>query len=476
MTNNRQVIQVKGMLLPGTVAQANRILGYGQGERPTVEALAAFCANGDCPIEVYDAVVDRLRALTGMAELYPPVHIADNGEIRCARGGKALGETSWNIAELNGLFVDKHEEVKGIKWPLQPLVEAWQKRPKTVGLDRRPTAILPGSCQYTVSTGATISRDVWTIDDELGRLDTGRPTGRLLNLERVGERETLRSLIMYDLSGMRVHTGGRGAPLTLRLWHEMVTAVVFDDRENGISRIIVPARELIGWLWPHGNFRPAKHWDKLQVSMAALSLMYVPFEDHLWAVVVARQIPKTPDGSLVVDINIPEGTGAGPLIHRGTLRKFGVESAAKYRLYISICCMWDRYGTTPRGRVQATRPAVWRDDKGNILDARGDLVLKNGKPVKNWNHLRAQQLGDREPNPAADRHYPVLTDSDLVRWVNPLAQESNNERRQRREARQTAESLGDDGVVILTTGKNKQGRDGLRILPPDGWGPKWEPQ
>ena len=259
----------------------------------------------------------------------------------------------------------------------------------------------------------------------------------------------------------------------MRLWHEFVMAVPIEQRENTVSRITVPVRDLIGWLWPNGGFRPSKHWHALQRGLATLNRMYVPFQNDLWAIVVVRRMPGEPNGELSVDVSIPPGTGHGPLIHRGTLREYGLNSVGKYRAYLWICFMWDHCGRTHKGPVQATRPAVSRNDEGHILDGDGKLIIRQGKPVRDWSHPKAIRLGHREPNPAAKVRYPILTEADLIRLVNPAAKQSNNERRQKRDARNIIEALESDGVVILDRVKTGNHRDGLRIFPPDGWGPNW---
>ena len=457
-----------------TIAEANAILSNGDGERPTVNALAEFASSEDCPPGVHDAVVERLRIITGWDDLESPVSITNDAEVSCVSTKAPAAEACWTIPALNDMFCDVLGAQEQIKWPLAPLVTAWQDRPIRVAVDRRNTGILPHSCQYTASTAGDFPQDVLsTVDTHSGQVTLPPQAACLLDLSPSDQMPAPPSLLMYDFSGLPNHIGGRGAPLPLRLWHEMVMAVPMDQRGHVVSRVSLPIRELIAWLWPHGGFRPSKHWDGLQKSLAALNRMYVPFQNDLWAIVLVRRMPRDPKGVISVDISIPPGTGHGPLIHRGTLRQYGLQNVGKYRAYLWICFMWDRYGRTPTGTVQATRPAVARDEEGFILDVDGQRVLNRGKPVTDWNHRSAVPLLHREPNPAAARRYPVLSDAQLVHLVNPAARQSHNERRQKRDARKIIDALAHDGVVILDRVKTQDGRDGLRIYPPKGWGPNW---
>ena len=160
-----------------------------------------------------------------------------------------------------------------------------------------------------------------------------------------------------------------------------------------------------------------------------------------------------------MEIELPPGSGRGPLVHRVVLRHYGVQSAALYRAYLAAAYMWDEFGTHAGKVIQATRPAVLRDDEGSLLDSKGRKIAdRDGRPVRRWSHPKAVPLGEREPNPAASR-YPVLSEYDLMRMVNATG--TDHSRAAKIAARKAFETMAEDEVIILEPGlKAANGRSG----------------
>lgn len=459
-----------------TVTSTNAILADGEGPRPTWAELTAFVKSNHELSDVAKSVVSRLRELTDQPHLSPPISLDGDGRLRCGSASDRVCDLSWTVPDLKDMFERRWEEDEDTLWPLQPLVVEWQMSRRTIEPDRRPTGILPSSCKITTTARPEPTPPHLLMPGELGQAKFPPDIGRLPVFAGRGAAETAPTFVMYDFSGLpKTGTGGRGAPLHMRVWHELVMSVPIEFRGEGVVRVTIETRDLISYLWPHGNFRPVKHWDKLRRCLAAMGQLYLPFGDDLWAVVTTRRMPGSPDGWLTIDVSVPPGTGHGPLVHRGLLRKYGVESAALYRGYLACCIMWDQYGSTPKGVVQATRPVADRDDNGYLLDARGERIFEKGKLVKRWNHPKAVYSGARERNPAVEQFYPVLNDSAIVRIINPLAKPTNNPHRQVREAWGVFEELDAHNVITMERAKTRDGRDGLRIMPPSGWGPQWCP-
>ena len=244
-------------------------------------------------------------------------------------------------------------------------------------------------------------------------------------------------------------------------------------QRGGVTRLRVNGRELVSWLWPHGNFRPNKHLQPLVEALSNLSRIFLPWTGGAWFPTRVVNLPTRADDWLLVDVELPPGSGQGPLVHRPTLRSYGVHSAPAYRAYLAATYQWDEYLTNCGRVVQATRPGVKRDDDGNILDRNGQHILgKNNRPVRRWNHPQAVRLGEREQNPAAARFAPLLTRDDVISMANPSGVDRS--RQAFRDARKILEMMAVDGVITLETGlKNTGGQECMRVLPPAGWGPQW---
>ena len=210
-------------------------------------------------------------------------------------------------------------------------------------------------------------------------------------------------------------------------------------------------------------------------ALTNLSRIFLPWTGGTWFPTRVVNIPTNADDWLLVDVELPPGSGQGPLVHRPTLRGYGVSSAPAYRAYLAATYQWDEYLTHRGHIVQATRPVVKRDEDACILDRNGRRILgKNGQPVRSWNHPKAVHVGEREDNPAAARFAPLLTRDDIISMTNPSG--ADRSRQAFSDARKIFEMMAADGVITLVPRlKNSGGQECMRVLPPPGWGPEWKP-
>ena len=361
--------------------------------------------------------------------------------------------------------------------PLAPLLTAWFDRPQPVQPDRRTTGIIPGSAKVRgiVPTSGQQALALGELNalPRLGLTQYPDTQTRLPGIAPTDDAMIVPPpLQLYDLTTLPANSGGRGAPLTMRAQLEFFMAVPLAQRGK-VVRLKVHGRELISWLWPNGNFRPNKHLGPLGEALTNLSRIFLPWTGGAWFPTRVVNIPTHADDWLLVDVELPPGSGQGPLVHRPTLRGYGLHSAPAYRAYLAATYQWDEYLTNAGHIVQATRPVVKRDDDSNILDRNGQRILgKNGQPVRRWNHPKAVRLGEREDNPAAARFAPLLTRDDIISMANPGG--TDRSRQAFRDARKALEMMAADGVITLETGlKNAGGQECMRVLPPPGWGPRW---
>ena len=117
---------------------------------------------------------------------------------------------------------------------------------------------------------------------------------------------------------------------------------------------------------------------------------------------------------LTLVMRVPEGNAVGPQVDRELLKKLGLRSGAAYRMYLHLCCEWDRHGARSGRLIKATRPEVLRAPGGQVIDSEGTVLTgPDHRPVFTHNDERAVRTGNGEPNPARQR-YPEKGRHDLL--------------------------------------------------------------
>ena len=283
----------------------------------------------------------------------------------------------------------------------------------------------------------------------------------------------------YDAAGGASMTQNGGAAHSLRLFVETILAVPMDLRRTSRQPaiLICTLRQLAEALWPRG-WQRGRDWPRLLAALDELSRLGVEWEQPngqggVWYAVMVRSRPR--DGALLDDVFrfevlLPPGSNRGPMIDRTHLRMLGSDSAPAFRLYLSLCWLWDTYGTF-RGRlIGATLPEVERDDAGYILDVRGCRVPeKDGTASRRPTHKKAVRTGRRIINSAALTQYPALSRDDLAVMAYPpaaLGPHGSSKRRDQRAAASKALDLVAEvtGAELVPPHRSVVGC--VRVLPP----------
>ena len=200
-------------------------------------------------------------------------------------------------------------------------------------------------------------------------------------------------LVLYDGSGGSSLARGQGAPLALRLFVEVVLAVPLEHRDWR-TRLEIPLPDLIRFLWPNGWHSLKRDGSRLAHALHQIDHARIPWDGGYWRPVSLTNLPRSPTDSVVFDVELPAGSGRGPLVFRPVLRQLGVQSAPEYRAYLGLAALRNRYLTTAGKLAAPTVPEVRRDASGALLDAHGRVVVgKGGIPVKHWNDKRAVRTG-----------------------------------------------------------------------------------
>ena len=279
--------------------------------------------------------------------------------------------------------------------PLLWLVRAWQSRPPLVEHEaRKDKAIVPKVVIGTIHP----DRQHGVL---FGGLTDGRkpPETQLPLLPELSHRNRVAILDVVDAAGVPIMAKGRGAPLALRFGIRSLLTVKPNDRHHNSVRVALTLGELGAGLYA-GRWRN-QHWPKLRnVLLEARNYgMLINGGRSLWFPWAVRQLPAehTPsvDDLVIIDLAFPPGSAEGPLIDLAALDQLGVESAPRYRAYLSVHSLNWQKGLT-RVPVDKTR-GQWRW----AMDA-------NKYPVLLLNERRRLAFGE------GDRKHRTTTEIDAA--------------------------------------------------------------
>ena len=371
--------------------------------------------------------------------------------------------------------------------PLAPLVRAWQARPQLrVEPDRKENAIMPAKLG-----GIRDLRELpgeWQVPDAAGPI--AKEDWPELGLEPLDGLEPVLPvlpLVIFDASGGVSTSRGRGAALPLRLFLEIVMAVPADARGSRLD-LAIRVADLIPWLWPtmegrESSYRPARQGAMLREAIETLNRIAVPVPGrhgpeypNFWSCVLVRRRPGylglDSEDELLLDVRLPEGSGSGPLVHRPTLRRWGVRSAPAYRAALGLAYYWNRYLTLDGRRLPPIVPEVKRNREGHLLGADGEVLrLKDDRPVTHWADRRAVRTGGFLRNPEMDR-LPWLSPRNVLLLCAPEAamENANTRRRTLQDARKALRAMETAGDLRIEEAPFGPRASAIRILPPDWWG------
>ena len=283
-------------------------------------------------------------------------------------------------------------QLAGLDHPLAMLIKGWMDD-RPVEPDKRATAIMPNATRVTNIT--VLPADDCTLFD----LDTWVPTTEAIGaqdqavlpgLEPGSSLIPALPLYLYDGTGAPIYQGGGGAALPLRIWVEVVTAVRIEERERGRS-VPIPytLREMIEAQWPDGwqrnNQMPRLRRGMADVDRLRFTVQLPGGGRTSWRAVGWTGIyphDARLDDVAIAHVILPPGSSHGPKIHKPTLRRLGVKSAAKYRAALGMAYHW--WDRAIKGRyILPYRKKLLRDRYGNPAKADGRAILDDsGRPIQ----------------------------------------------------------------------------------------------
>ena len=348
IANTETILSSVGRSFPDAAEQADAVLAQGSGNRPTEKVLSQWVNDGDCPTDAINAACGRMTALLG-CDVLPP--------LKMLSGVVFTNDTIITIDSLWDAYRSAVDAGEKVRWPLAPLVNAWQNPPRPVEPSKRTTArVIPARLAMAATSGPRNARLLFS---PAAHADYG-PDGKQLVMPGFAKPDTpspALPLALYDLGAGPAISPGKGAPLALRMFVESVLSVPMDERERGLPvAMSVSLRDFLKWLYPTRTPSPAEYWPRLMSAVEALDSWdaRVPLYDpqtkrsDLRRVVSVGGIPRGPgalDESVRIIVDLPPGSGHGPQVS-DNLRIWGVKSAPAYRLLINLAYQWHNPGVT----------------------------------------------------------------------------------------------------------------------------------
>ena len=350
------------------------------------------------------------------------------------------GVAVWEAPEVHRLWTElpKHDQRRH---PLAPLVAAWLDKPAPRDpFDLRSRASLPRL--HRIEPGEA---------PQLPAFPGANPPEPGHQLDLPGSGPAVEGcpswlLWMFAAAGGESMAQGRGAPWRMRLFVGALLHVSMPDRTGRWVTLRFPhlhrheadwpvsgVRSVESWLHPEvwANFR--RDWPRLPSALDAMRerLSYVPVAGiGSVAVVFPSVIPRsTSDPFVEFTVRIPASAAHGARLDWPLLCRYGTESAALYRAYLSTSAYFDHSA---------------RDGYPITAEIAAPVLDDDGKPKRRKGGVIVRSRHDTVPNPAA-RFVAPLSDADLARMI---GFDSDN-RDHRYKARQAFERLDADGVLDM---------------------------
>ena len=361
--------------------------------------------------------------------------------------------------------------------PLAPIVREWiqtqtAKRITPDSDKKHPGGIVKyrlGSVRDVIVSQANATEKV----GQLRGISAPAPESQQIELPGFEMQSLLPTLLPLEnvrrVEGME--TTKRGAvAMPIRLFFEALMAL---DPKETQADLHIKLGDLLHLLNPDGKYNRTNHLPYVLQGLHSLYDLRIPYRENPdkpdtevdWIPVLPRTVPNVnsgDDASIILEVKMPPNAKSGMMVEKDILRLTGKQSSAKFNAYLSACWLFDRYGTTPRGIIDPTKPAAQRDAEGYLTDRNGKRIFNDrGKPIKDRYHPRNIAAGERVENEARER-YPILSFDDLTRACFPKGFDRKKRATYQKRALKAWEELEADNILRI-----EKYQHGWRILPSD---------
>ena len=361
--------------------------------------------------------------------------------------------------------------------PLAPIVREWiqtqtAKRITPDSDKKHPSGIVKyrlGSVRDVIVSQANATEKV----GQLRGISAPAPESQQIELPGFEMQSLLPTILPLEnvriVEGME--TTKRGAvAMPIRLFFEALMAL---DPKETQADLHIKLGDLLHLLNPDGKYNRTNHLPYVLQGLHSLYDLRIPYRENPdkpdtevdWIPVLPRTVPNVnsgDDASIILEVKMPPNAKSGMMVEKDILRLTGKQSSAKFNAYLSACWLFDRYGTTPRGIIDPTKPAAQRDAEGYLTDRNGKRIFNDrGKPIKDRYHPRNIAAGERVENEARER-YPILSFDDLTRACFPKGFDRKKRATYQKRALKAWEELEADNILRI-----EKYQHGWRILPSD---------
>ena len=383
--------------------------------------------------------------------------------------------TTERAVTLHEEWLQWRESEANLQHPLAPIVRAWIQqataKPITKAYNRKhPVAVIERSRMGSIRDVTLLS----SLAEELGTLRTlsaPAPESQQIEMPGLETESILPEVLPLQAVHMRdgIETTKRGSvAMPVRLFFEAIMAL--DPKETQVD-IHFKLGDLLRYLNPDGKYNRTNHLPHVLQGLHSLYFLRIPYRSNPdepstevdWIPVLPRTIPNQnsgDDASIILEVKLPSDARGGMMVEKDILRLTAKKSSAKFNAYLTACWIFDRYGTTPKGIIDPTKPADNRDNEGYLIDPLGNRIFDdNGKPIKDRYHARNIETGQRVDNEARQR-YPILSFAELTRACFPKGFDTRHRVNYRKRALKAWDTLEADGIIRI-----EKHPHGWRIMP-----------
>ena len=182
-------------------------------------------------------------------------------------------------------------------------------------------------------------------------------------------------LALYDRVTSGEHRVGFNN-IHFRIFLMALITMPVESRNGRLQEAIITIRQLVeDWLgWQATWYRPNKTetGGALKKALALVRDMYIalPRRDGKrgpsgwqFPLMISELEGFGLNDQMTLVMRIPQGNAVGPQVDRELLKKLGLISGPAYRMYLHLCCEWDRYGARGGRLIKPTRQRLVRGER-----------------------------------------------------------------------------------------------------------------
>lgn len=384
------------------------------------------------------------------------------------------GRDPKGIVDIRDGCLTAHKIDPNIKIPWRCIIEKWidEQNAKPISADydsTHPIAIIQREHMGSI-------RDVIATSDEIQEITAvsapAPNTSQIFipGLETPSCLPAVLPLQAIHINDTIMATTKRGAvAMPIRLFFEAIMAL---DPKKKQDTIRYQLGDLLQFLNPDGKYHRTNHLPYVLQGLHNLLWLRIPYRSEPdkpstetdWIPVLPRNVPTInsgDDATIIFEVKLPPDLPPGGMIvKKQILRQLGKHSSARFNAYLTVCWLFDKYGTVRGKLINPTKPIENRDPNGRLLNTKGERIVNSrGTPVTNLYSPDAIKNLPRAPNPARDQ-YKIVPFDDLIRACFPQGYPPGRRAMYLTRAKKAWKQLDTEGIIQI-----EECSGGWRIMP-----------